>query len=146
MLTEKLQIEQNIKAYQDNKDLNQLLQQIQSSSQPIRKISIPTLEGVILFPEQDINRLEAMGSYCMIYLSDNKKITTSKPMAHFEQMIDERHFMRIHKSHIVNLNNVTRYIRGEGGSVEMKDKTEVPVSRRLKAELLQRLAIEQPTV
>jgi len=146
LLTEKLQIEQNIKAYQDNKDLNQLLQQIQSSSQPIRKISIPTLEGVILFPEQDINRLEAMGSYCMIYLSDHKKITTSKPMAHFEQMIDERHFMRIHKSHIVNLNNVTRYIRGEGGSVEMKDKTEVPVSRRLKAELLQRLAIEQPTV
>lgn len=146
LLTEKLQIEQNIKAYQDNKDLNQLLQQIQSSSQPIRKISIPTLEGVILFPEQDINRLEAMGSYCMIYLSDNKKITTSKPMAHFEQMIDERHFMRIHKSHIVNLNNVTRYIRGEGGSVEMKDKSEVPVSRRLKVELLQRLAIEQPTV
>lgn len=146
LLAEKLQIEQNIKAYQDTKGFNQLLQQIQTENQPIKKISIPTLEGVILFPEQDINRLEAMGSYCMIHLSDHKKITTSKPMAHFEQMIDERHFMRIHKSHIVNLNNVTRYIRGEGGSVEMKDKSEVPVSRRMKAELLQRLAIEQLTV
>jgi hypothetical protein len=146
LLAEKLQIEQNIKAYQDTKGFNQLLQQIQTENQPIKKISIPTLEGVILFPEQDINRLEAMGSYCMIHLSDNKKITTSKPMAHFEQMIDERQFMRIHKSHIVNLNNVTRYIRGEGGSVEMKDKTEVPVSRRLKSELLQRLAIESTTV
>lgn len=146
LLAEKLQIEQNIKAYQDTKGFNQLLQQIRTENQPIKKISIPTLEGVILFPEQDINRLEAMGSYCMIHLSDHKKITTSKPMAHFEQMIDERQFMRIHKSHIVNLNNVTRYIRGEGGSVEMKDKSEVPVSRRLKAELLQRLAIEQLTV
>lgn len=146
LLAEKLQIEQNIKSHQNNKDVNQLLQQIQSGSQSIRKISIPTVEGVILFPEQDINRLEAMGSYCMIYLSGNKKITTSKPMSHFEQMIDGEQFMRIHKSHIVNLNNVVRYIRGEGGTVEMKDKSEVPVSRRLKTELLQRLAIEQPAV
>jgi DNA-binding LytR/AlgR family response regulator len=61
-------------------------------------------------------------------------------------MIDGAQFMRIHKSHIVNLDNVTRYIRGEGGSVEMKDKSEVPVSRRLKTELLQRLAIETPAV
>ena len=67
-------------------------------------------------------------------------------MAHFEQMIDEAQFMRIHKSHIVNLNNITRYIRGEGGWVEIKDKAEVPVSRRLKNELLQRLAIESPAV
>ncbi|MFN8347801.1 MAG: 7TM diverse intracellular signaling domain-containing protein [Spirosomataceae bacterium] len=146
LLAEKLQMEQTVKAYQGDKDLNRLLRQIQTESQPIKKISIPTIEGVILFPEQDINRLEAMGSYCMIYLGNNKKITTSKPMSHFEQMIDGHQFMRIHKSHIVNLNNVTRYIRGEGGAVEMKDKSEVPVSRRLKAELLQRLAIEQPAV
>ncbi|HAK77134.1 MAG TPA: hypothetical protein DCM71_09550 [Runella sp.] len=146
LLAEKLQIEQAIKSYHGDKDLNQLLQKIKSDSQPIKKISIPTVEGVILFPEQDINRLEAMGSYCTIYLTDHKKITTSKPMAHFEQMIDERQFMRIHKSHIVNLNNITRYIRGEGGSVEMKDKSEVPVSRRMKNELLQRLAIEAPAV
>jgi len=146
LLAEKLQIEQTIKTYHDDKDLNQLLQKIQTASQPIRKISIPTIEGVILFPEQDINRLEAMGSYCTIHLTDHKKITTSKPMAHFEQMIDEAQFMRIHKSHIVNLNNITRYIRGEGGWVEMKDKAEVPVSRRLKNELLQRLAIESPAV
>jgi hypothetical protein len=146
LLAEKLQIEQSVKQYHGDKGINQLLQEIQSGNQLIKKISIPTIEGVIMFPVQDINRLEAMGSYCMIYLSDNKKITTSKPMSHFEQMIDSEQFMRIHKSHIVNLNNVVRYIRGEGGSVEMKDKSEVPVSRRLKTELLQRLAIEQTTV
>lgn len=146
LLTEKLQIEQNIKTFQEDKAINQMLHEIQAGNQLTKKISIPTIEGIIMFPVQDINRLEAMGSYCMIYLSDNKKITTSKPMSHFEQMIDSGQFMRIHKSHIVNLNNVVRYIRGEGGSVEMKDKSEVPVSRRLKAELLQRLAIEQTTV
>lgn len=146
LLAEKLQIEQSVKNYQEDKGINQMLKEIQSGNQLVKKISIPTIEGVIMFPVQDINRLEAMGSYCMIYLSDNKKITTSKPMSHFEQMIDKEQFMRIHKSHIVNLNNVVRYIRGEGGSVEMKDKSEVPVSRRLKNELLQRLAIEQSAV
>lgn len=146
LLAEKLKIEQNIKTYHGDKGINQLLQEMQAGNQLIKKISIPTIEGVIMFPVQDINRLEAMGSYCIIHFSKNKKITTSKPMAHFEQMIESEQFMRIHKSHVVNLNNVVRYIRGEGGSVEMQDKSEVPVSRRLKTELLQRLTIEQATV
>jgi two-component system, sensor histidine kinase LadS len=146
LLAEKLQIEQSIKTYHGDKSITQLLQEVQSGNQLIKKISVPTIEGVIMFPVQDINRLEAMGSYCIIHFSKNKKLTTSKPMSHFEQMIDSDQFMRIHKSHIINLNNVVRYIRGEGGSVEMHDKSEVPVSRRLKTELLQRLSIEQPAV
>lgn len=51
------------------------------------------------------------------------------------------HFFRTHKSHIVNLNCVERYIRGEGGSVVLQDGTEIGVSRTAKAELLSRLRI-----
>ena len=146
LLSEKLKIEETFRNYHPEKDLGRVMEQVQHSNLMIRKISIPTVEGIIMFPEQDINRLEAMGSYCTIHLSDHKKIMTSKPMVHFEQMIDNTQFMRIHKSHIVNLNNIVRYIRGEGGWVEMKDKSEIPVSRRLKSELLQRLTREQHAV
>lgn len=52
LLAEKLQIKQNIKSYQDTKGFNQLLQQIRTENQPIKKISIPTFEGVILFPSR----------------------------------------------------------------------------------------------
>ncbi|WP_421828632.1 7TM diverse intracellular signaling domain-containing protein [Larkinella sp.] len=146
LLTEKLQMEQEMNHIKLNEGLLTLLRQAPSANPLIKKISIPTVEGVIMFPEQDINRLEAMGSYCTIHLTDHKKITTSKPMSHFEQLVDSKQFMRIHKSHIINLNNVVRYIRGEGGWIEMKDKTELPVSRRLKNELLQRLSLTQPAV
>lgn len=146
LLAEKIRIEQEMNHLKDNEGVLRYIHQIQAGQQLVKKISIPTIEGVIMFPEQDISRLEAMGSYCTIHLTDYKKITASKPMAHFEQAIDPKLFMRVHKSHIVNLNDVVRYVRGEGGWVEMKDKTEVPVSRRLKAELLQRLSIESPAV
>jgi two-component system, sensor histidine kinase LadS len=56
-------------------------------------------------------------------------------------MLDKNDFLRIHKSHIVNINFVERYIRGEGGMVIMPDGAEVSVSRTMKAELLEKLNI-----
>ena len=62
-------------------------------------------------------------------------------MADFEPFLDKTDFIRIHKSHIVNVNFIERYIRGEGGQVVMPDGIEVSVSRLMKSELLERLEI-----
>ncbi len=105
-----------------------------------QRLSIPTLEGVLFIPTNDIIRLEALGSYCTIHLSENKKIVASRPMIHFEEMLSEG-FMRVHKSHVVNLAKVVQYVRGEGGILKMSDRSEVPVSRTAKAELMKRLQL-----
>ena len=131
LLAEKMTLEQKGKTKNEAIFLRKRLQ----------KLSIPTLEGVLLLPMQDIVRFEAMGSYCTIYLSNQKKIVASRPVAHFEPQLDNEDFFRIHKSHLVNIHQVERYIRGEGGSVIMNDGSEVGVSRQLKQELLTRLAI-----
>jgi two-component system, sensor histidine kinase LadS len=94
----------------------------------------------LFFPIDDIIRLEALGSYCTIYLSENKKIVASRPMAHFEAMLTDS-FMRVHKSHVVNLAKVVQYIRGEGGFLKMTDQSEVPVSRTAKVDLMKMLQL-----
>ncbi len=121
--------------------LETLIQSIQTERDLIRKVSIPTIEGVILLPMSDIIYIEAMRSYAMFHLPNNKKIIASRPIADFEDVLPDQTFLRIHKSHIVNLNYIERYIRGEGGSVILQDGSEIGVSRTAKVELLRRLQI-----
>ena len=121
--------------------LEALMLSLRAERDTIRKISIPTMEGIILLPMSDLVRIEALGSYAVFYLSSGKKITASRPIGDFEAALPDALFFRTHKSHIVNLNCVERYIRGEGGSVVLQDGSEIGVSRTAKAELLSRLHI-----
>lgn len=121
--------------------LETLIQSIQTERDLIRKVSIPTIEGIILLPLSDIIYVEAMRSYAQFHLSNGKKIIASRPIGDFEDVLPDPTFFRIHKSHTVNLNYVERYIRGEGGSVVLQDGSEIGVSRTAKAELLRRLQI-----
>ena len=123
------------------KHLEALIVSLRTERDMIRKISIPTLEGIILLPMSDLVRIEALGSYAIFHLSSGKKITASRPIGDFEEALPKTPFFRTHKSHIVNLNCVERYIRGDGGSVVLQGGVEIGVSRAAKAELLSRLQI-----
>ncbi len=140
ILEEKIKLEQNLPATAPN-DLQLLFEKIQTERGKNKKLAVSTVEGVLLLPIADIIRLEALGSYCTIYLTQRKKIVASKSMSEFEPHLDKLDFIRVHKSHIININFVERYVRGEGGAVVMPDGTEVSVSRGMKTELLGKLCI-----
>ena len=140
ILEEKIKLEQNLPATAST-DLQLLFEKIQTERGKNKKLAVSTVEGVLLLPIADIIRLEALGSYCTIYLTQRKKIVASKSMSEFEPHLDKLDFIRVHKSHIININFVERYVRGEGGAVVMPDGTEVSVSRGMKTELLGKLCI-----
>ncbi|MEA3480213.1 MAG: LytTR family DNA-binding domain-containing protein, partial [Bacteroidota bacterium] len=89
----------------------------------------------------DIQRCESDRSYCHIYRADGTKITSSKPLKEFDELLGEYDFFRIHKSHMINLAYIKRFERTEGGYVVMNDDTRVPVSFRKRDELI--AALEQ---
>lgn len=64
----------------------------------------------------------------------------TKTLKEFEELLDDYNFMRVHNSHLINLNQVVKYTKGEGGVVTLSDGSEVDVSRRKKEEFLERLA------
>lgn len=104
-----------------------------------RKISIPSQEGIIMVDINDIIRLEAESNYTHIYLKDKRKLIVSKTLKSFEEHLLKNNFCRVHSTHLINLAEVERYIKGDGGVVIMKDNTNIPVSRANKNELMEKL-------
>lgn len=118
-----------------------LLKSLQTLQDKDKKLPVPTAEGVLFLPVADIIRAEAAGSYSTIYLTGKQKLMTSKNLTELEDMLDSDDFCKVHKSHLVNLRYVSKYIRGEGGILVLTDGSEIDVARRKKEELLARLAV-----
>ena len=103
-----------------------------------QKLALPNEEGLELVLLDDIVMCEADRAYCNFHLKSGKKVLVSKPMKEFEGILESNGFIRIHKSHIVNINYAKKYIRGKGGQLLMEGGSIVPVAVRKKEELMKR--------
>ena len=112
---------------------------ILSAIQKSKKISIPSQEGILWVDLDDIIRLEAESNYTHVYLKGRKKMMIAKTLKSFEDQLSNTMFCRIHSAHLINLNEIEKYIKGDGGIVVLKDGANIPVSRANKAELLTKL-------
>ncbi|NNJ88577.1 MAG: response regulator transcription factor [Eudoraea sp.] len=99
------------------------------------KITLPQLDGFQVLNVSDILYCKADDNYTEIFLAD-KKILVSKTLKYFEESLTEFHFVRIHKSFLVNINEVVKYRKGKGGSVIISNGKELIVSASRKKELL----------
>jgi two-component system LytT family response regulator len=100
------------------------------------KIAISTLDGLLFFNINDIIHLAASSNYTTIYFNNHPKLTASKTLKDFEELLPTHIFFRPHHSHIINLNYIKRYIKGDGGQIEMQNGNFVDVARRKKEEFL----------
>ena len=114
-----------------------LMNQVKHRENRFNKIAIPTSEGFELIPATDLVRCEASDNYTHLFLKNGVKIIACRTLKEIEeQLIDFPSFLRVHHSYLVNLNEVTKYIRGEGGYLTMSDGSTVSVSRSRKETLL----------
>lgn len=116
----------------------ELLQQNYSPNMPnaFEKIGISGLDGVHFVRLRDIVRLEAEDNYTHFILKTNNKITASKTIKAYEDTLLRLNFVRVHKKHIVNMNYMKTYIKGEGGYLILENGETIEVSRRKKASLM----------
>jgi len=119
--------------------LEVLLHKLSHPKVAINKIAIPTIEGLQMVLVENIIRCEADRNYTNLFLKNKDKITASRNLKDLEEMLEDYSFIRVHHSHLVNLNEVEKYIRGEGGYLIMSDKSTVDVSRSRKEILLKKL-------
>lgn len=118
--------------------LEMFLQNMKTLHQTHKKIALPTINGLVFMPVQQIVRCESTGNYTRIFFTDKKNLMVSRPLKEFEELLTEMDFFRIHNSHLINLQQMQSYIQGEGGFALMSDGTQVEVSRRRKAEFLKK--------
>jgi two-component system, LytTR family, response regulator len=105
----------------------------------IRRIAIPTTEGLIMQPINDILYCEASSSYTILHLASKTKIVSAKTLKEYEELLEIHGFYRIHHSHLINLNFVEKYIKGDGGYIVMTNNVEIAVSRSKKDAFLTKL-------
>lgn len=105
-----------------------------------QRICLSTSDGLEFLPVAEIVYCAAGGSYTTFFLRDGRKIVVSRNLKEFENLLEGYPFFRAHNSYLVNLLEVRRFVRGEGGYLQMSDQSNLPVSPRKREEFLERMA------
>ncbi|GET20321.1 LytR/AlgR family response regulator transcription factor [Prolixibacter denitrificans] len=110
-----------------------------SSEEANATIALPELNGFSIVRIDDIERCEGERNYSRIFFKDGTETLVSRTLMEFENLLAHHGFSRIHRSHLINLKNVVRYLKSGGGMVEMTSGEMLKVSSKYKDELLNRL-------
>lgn len=125
-----------------NKTIQALLDNLKVNNQHYpTKLIVSDKDGMEVLNIPDLLRCEADGNYSFFTTKDKRRILSSKPLGFYEPLLEKHNFVRIHQSTMVNLDFVTRYVRGRGGYLIMSDGKELEVSRGKKDELMLRLGV-----
>jgi two-component system, LytTR family, response regulator len=133
----------SVKIIADPKELllktNELLQAVGNQYGTQKRIVINTTESITMLNVADIIRCESNRNYTYLYMANKKKIIVSKTLMEFEEMLSKYNFLRVHKSHLINVNYVEKYVKSDGGYMMLKDGSKLPVSVRKKEYLFNEL-------
>ncbi|PKR82309.1 DNA-binding response regulator [Brumimicrobium salinarum] len=123
-------VENAIDAIETKSDLSvryeELLNNLKNNN---KRIVIRTKGSMYVFDLKEIVHCQSDRNYTYFYLNDGRKICTSRTLKDYEDTLGLPDFIRCHRSHIINLNYLDRYERGDGGTIIMKNGTEIPLSR-----------------
>lgn len=108
----------------------------QFKSAESKRIVLNTADMLHIVDVEDITYCLADGAYTHFFFTNRKEILVSKTLAHFENIIDNNHFIRTHQSYLVNMRHVTQFDKRNGGFLILPNGIEIPVSTRKKEEVL----------
>jgi two-component system LytT family response regulator len=110
--------------------LDLLFQNIRQTSKPaVQRIALTTGDGMVFVPTQNILYCQADSNYTNVVLAGGKKIMVSKVLKDIDEALSGPDFFRIHHSFLVNLNHISKFVRGDGGYVIMEDGATIAISR-----------------
>jgi two-component system LytT family response regulator len=116
-----------------------LLQKLHHPTIALNKVAIPTMEGLQMIFIESVISCAADSNYTTLFLKNKQKITASRTLKEIEAMLEDYSFARVHHASLVNLNEVEKYVKGEGGYLIMSDGSSIDVSRNRKEMLLKKL-------
>ncbi|MFV0376113.1 MAG: LytR/AlgR family response regulator transcription factor [Mangrovibacterium sp.] len=119
---------------------NNLRTQIEKAEEVADEIiALPEMNGFAIIKIKNILRCEGERNYTRVFYKDGTSVLISRTLLEFDQLLVPHGFFRIHRSHLVSLSCINRYVKTDGGMVEMTDKSQLKVSPKFKDELLDRL-------
>ncbi len=129
-------VARRIQLKEENERVKQLYRNIHQPQNP--RIGLPTADRIEFVEVEKIIRCQGEGNYTHIYFEGKKHLFVAKTLVEFEDLLQEYSFIRVHKSHLVNLKHVVAYVKTDGGMLQLSNNDQVAVSRRRK-ELVQKM-------
>ena len=119
-----------------HKRLEHLMSNISSTRNENPVISLSTSDSYEYIPVREIVRCEAQGAYTKFYIRNKTSLLVSKTLKEYEPLLQPYDFFRTHQSHLINLHDVERFLKGDGGYVVLKDGMKIGVARTRRDEFL----------
>ena len=96
------------------------------------KIILKTQDSVFMVQLEDLIRCESYKNYTTFYLNSGKKITVSKTIKHYENLLEKNIFFKCHRSHIFNWNYFECFEKNNGGLIKLSNGEDIPLARSCK--------------
>lgn len=103
------------------------------------RLSLHTQERILVVMIDDIIRCEADSNNTWFFMKGGEKVLVTRTLKQFDQMLEKHHFIRVHQSHLLNLNYLQEYIKKDGGYLRLKNGDHIPVALRKKQEVMELL-------
>jgi two-component system LytT family response regulator len=124
-------------------DLQRIIEKVKSEKASAKakfsisgKIPVADADGIELISYEDIIYLKSDSNYCELKLTGNRKKVASKTLKYFGEILPSDRFFRIHKSYVINIQQVKKYLKRDGGELLMSNNEVLPVSRNNRLEIL----------
>jgi two-component system, LytTR family, response regulator len=138
------ELQQTLERLKPAQPWNQIMEVLKQAVQPMpatdRKIVLKDLNAMYVVSVASIIRCEASDNYTTFFVSGQAPIIVSKPLKEYDELLTAYNFLRVHQSHLINMQQVQQFNKRDGGSLIMRDGSEVPVSSRKRDVLLAELS------
>jgi two-component system LytT family response regulator len=119
-----------------NSQIQALEENLKTEFRQKKKIVLKTLENIYLVDLQNITHFESDGCYTHVHTTTGDHILISKILREFDEMLCDSGFYRVHKSYLINLSQIKRFEKHEGGYIILNNDCKIPVASRKREELL----------
>lgn len=123
--------------------LNELMEKVRESmevdnqiSTLKNKISIPVFDGIEIVSFDEIIYCKSDSNYTELVLKNQRKLIASKTLKYCSSYLPENQFIRIHKSYLINIDCIKKYLKKDGGEIIMSNNDILPISRKVKTEIV----------
>lgn len=118
-----------IRRKQENKRMQNLLSNARIQDKH-KKIALSVADKIEFVEINSVIRCESESNYTTFYLKTGEKLVVSKTLKEFDELLTPYHFLRVHQSHLINLEEIKSFIKSDGGYIRMKDGSSIPISRQ----------------
>lgn len=105
------------------------------------KLAVPTLNEILFLRIAQILYMKSNNNYTTIFFENGQQVLSSRNIGHYEELLEEHQFFRVHNSFLVNLKKVERFIKSKNGMLEIEGGTTILVSGRRKEALFEKLSL-----